>query len=507
MDRLATLRCRRTPRLLTAPRAALLLCALTIGAQPALAGLFATGIQNGDFATGNLLAFRANGLRGGGVEVVRQGTEFSAIPGSSEIPFPNGPGSYAARLRSRGDGTAASVAILTTLPFLPGLSDFTFATFSESEAVRLELLFLEPAADVLRPAATDVQKRLVLPIDETHIDRAAGFKTIRVPFPRGPEHPVKIQFRQESLEPLNGYFTLITNILIGEPVPLPDRDGDSIPDQFDNCVPGRNPNQENSDGDRFGDACDNCPYVQNNEQADRDGDGVGNRCAIDITGDGFTDEADVGVFAAAVDGTFNPACDFDDDGRVALLDLALFARSVRVGIASDDLWDFTWAFVDHSVNGGFGLATPQGMVVSAIWGSDLIVFPGRWALMVRSDATGSPEAEGVLTSRPFVPRGPRLTLTAVSESPDVAATVRVLHPTRTPSTPSPESILLDVPLRNDRPATGPSARFLGQVLDLNPWFNAERPLRNQRIQVQIRQHTTRAGSGYFTLIGDVRTGP
>jgi hypothetical protein len=73
--------------------------------------------------------------------------------------------------------------------------------------------------------------------------------------------------------------------------------------------------------------------------------------------------------------------------------------------------------------------------------------------------------------------------------------------------PSPDNNLLDEPLRNDRPATGPSARFLGQVLDLNPWFNAEHPLRNQSIQVQIRQHTTRAGSGYFTLIGDVRTGP
>jgi hypothetical protein len=399
------------------------------------------------------------------------------------------------------------VAIFTTLPFVPRGPRLSFATFSESTAVRLELIFLEPPADVLKPTEADIQERLVLAVDDAHTDRARGFKTIQVPFPRGPEHPVKIQFRQESLEPERGYFTLITDIRSGEPIPLQDEDRDSITDQLDNCVAVPNPHQENSDGDRFGDACDNCPFVQNNEQADRNRDGVGNRCAIDITSDGFTDDADLEAFAAAIVGAYNPACDFDDNGRVDLIDLAIFAPSVRIGIGSDDLWDFTFAFVDHSIRGGFGLGTPQGTVISGIPGSDLIVFPGRSALMVRSDTAGNPEAEGVLTSRPFVPRGPRLTLSALSESPHVAAMVRVLRPTRAPSMPPPEDILLEVPLRNDRPGTGPSARFLDQTIDLSRWFNEAEPIRNHRIQVQVRQHTTSAGSGYFTLVGDMRTGP
>jgi hypothetical protein len=287
---------------------------------------------------------------------------------------------------------------------------------------------------------------------------------------------------------------------------LADRDADGAPDDFDNCSGIWNPDQVNSDGDRFGDRCDNCPYVQNDDQKDRNGDGVGNRCTYDVTGDGFTDERDVRAFAAALDGAYTAQCDLDDDGRVDLLDLALFAQVVRIGIASDDLWDFTYAFIDHSRDGG-GIAIPQGMNVSAIPGSNLIVFPGRSALLVRSGPTGDTATEGVLTSRPFVPRGPRLTVAVLSESSDVQGTVRILRPTRTPAAPPPESVLIEEPLRNDTPGTGVRARFASQTVDLSPWFNREHPLRSERIQVQFRQRTTRPGAGYFTLIGDVRTGP
>ena len=37
------------------------------------------------------------------------------------------------------------------------------------------------------------------------------------------------------------------------------------------------------------------------------------------------------------------------------------------------------------------------------------------------------------------------------------------------------------------------------------WFNAERPLHGPG--VQILQHITRAGSGCFTLVGDIFSGP
>jgi hypothetical protein len=472
-----------------------------------MASLFSTGLRNGDFETGDLRGFRADGLRGGIVELVRQGTAFGYDPDSAAIVFPEGARTYAAKLRSRGDGTRGSVAILTSLPFIPGGPALSFALLSESADVRLELLFLDPAADALEPAPAHVQRRLTVQGEETHSDHAGAFTTVRVPFPRGPQHAVKVQIRQETLRPHHGYFTLITDLRSGEPLPRADKDGDGAVDDVDNCASVRNHGQANSDGDMFGDACDNCSYVQNNDQADRDGDGVGDRCAIDIDGDGFTDEADLEIFEGVFDGPYDPRCDFDGNGRVDLVDLALLAKSIRIGIASDDLWDFAFAFVDHSVNGGLGLAIRRGMVISAIPGSDLIVFPGLLALMVRSDATGNPAAEGVLTSRPFVPRGPQLTIASLSESEDVAATVRVLRPTRMPGIPPPDDILVDVPLRNDRPATGPSAAFHRQTIDISRWFNAEQPLRSPTIQVQVRQHTTRAGAGYFTLVGDVRTGP
>jgi len=47
-------------------------------------------------------------------------------------------------------------------------------------------------------------------------------------------------------------------ILPAQP-PGPDRDGDGIPDDADNCPDKPNPLQEDRDGDGIGDVCDNCP--------------------------------------------------------------------------------------------------------------------------------------------------------------------------------------------------------------------------------------------------------
>jgi hypothetical protein len=66
-------------------------------------------------------------------------------------------------------------------------------------------------------------------------------------------------------------------LLLGSP-PLADSDGDTVPDQSDNCPAVSNPTQTNSDADTYGDACDNCPSVTNQDQADSDGDGKGNVC-------------------------------------------------------------------------------------------------------------------------------------------------------------------------------------------------------------------------------------
>ena len=489
-------------------RAVAALLALGLGVRPGAATLYPTGIRNGNFARGTLAGFRGDGLLGGTAAIVRQGTEFSGLPGSSDIPFPNGPGSYAAKLRSSGGRERrGSVAILTSVPFVPGVPALRFAALSESPQVQLELLFLDPEADVLAPAAGSVQQRLVLPVERPGTGAGARFAELEVPFPGGTARPVKIQFRQESLEPRNGYFTLITNLRAGSSAADTDGDGDGVPDSVDNCPTVPNPEQTNSDRDRFGDACDNCPYVPNNDQADRDGDGVGDRCATDINHDGYTDEADLGLLLSALAGAYDPRCDFDGSGTIDLVDLALFARQLRIGIASDEFHDFTIEFLDYSVNGGIAFPVRHGMVLTATPDSDLLVYPGPSALLVRSNDAGDPLSEGVLTSMPFVPSGPRLVLSVLSESRDVVATVRLLRSSRTPGAPTAEDVLLEAPLRNEQPGASPAARFLPQVLDLSPWFNAEHPLRSPALQLQFRQHTATPGSGYFTLIGDIRNGP
>lgn len=470
-------------------------------ASSAGADLFPTGIRNGDFASGDLSGFREDGALGGTVEVVQQGAGFSLIPGSEAIPFPNGPGSFAARLR--GVGQPGSVAILSSVPFVPAAPALTFAVLSEMPAVELELLFLDPAADLIEPR-DGIQARVPLAIEHPGTGAGARFSTVRVPFPRGAGEPVKVQLRQRTLERGKEFFTLVVNLDAGQGPHEADRDDDRVPDVLDDCPDRADPQQDNNDSDPVGDSCDNCPFTANPDQADGAGDGVGNRCRTDLDRDGFTDERDIARLAAAM-GSHDICCDLDGDGVVDLADLALFARAILVGLDTDTLRDFTFGFVDHSEYGGAGLVIPRGLVISALPGSDLVPFPGPLALLLRSNRTGQTRSVGVLTSRPFVPRGPRLVLSVLSESPDVAASVRVLRATRTPRTPAPEDVLLEAPLRNTAPGTGPWVRFEEQTLDLSPWYDAAAPLRSPRLQLQLRQHTARAGAGYFTLVGNVRT--
>jgi hypothetical protein len=58
----------------------------------------------------------------------------------------------------------------------------------------------------------------------------------------------------------------------------PDIDGDTQPNEQDNCIWVYNPLQEDADGDLVGDACDNCPAVANPGQEDENGDGTGDHC-------------------------------------------------------------------------------------------------------------------------------------------------------------------------------------------------------------------------------------
>lgn len=90
--------------------------------------------------------------------------------------------------------------------------------------------------------------------------------------------------------------------------PGPDRDGDCVADEDDNCPWGANADQADSDFDYVGNVCDgdydqdgdaddddNCWDEPNADQADLDGDGVGNLCDIDRDGDGYTNEHEATV--------------------------------------------------------------------------------------------------------------------------------------------------------------------------------------------------------------------
>ncbi|HSA59016.1 MAG TPA: hypothetical protein VLJ37_04955 [bacterium] len=57
-----------------------------------------------------------------------------------------------------------------------------------------------------------------------------------------------------------------------------DGDGDSVADACDNCPKNSNSSQSDSDGDGLGDACDNCPDIANPDQADSNGNGAGDAC-------------------------------------------------------------------------------------------------------------------------------------------------------------------------------------------------------------------------------------
>ncbi len=113
----------------------------------------------------------------------------------------------------------------------------------------------------------------------------------------------------------------------------PDRDGDGVPDENDNCAAIANADQIDVDGDTVGDACDpdldddgvantadNCPTVPNGAQSDLDGDGIGDICNSDDDNDGVADTTDncrsvANIDQADGDGDgLGDICDPDVDG-------------------------------------------------------------------------------------------------------------------------------------------------------------------------------------------------
>lgn len=85
--------------------------------------------------------------------------------------------------------------------------------------------------------------------------------------------------------------------------PVPDTDGDNVPDDADNCAYTPN-DQSDADGDGVGNACDNCLQNGNPDQADLDLDGVGDSCD-NCPADANSDQADLDLNGVG------DACDID----------------------------------------------------------------------------------------------------------------------------------------------------------------------------------------------------
>jgi hypothetical protein len=86
-------------------------------------------------------------------------------------------------------------------------------------------------------------------------------------------------------------------------LPVPDADGDGVPD-----------------------ADDNCTLLANPTQCDSDGDGYGNLCDGDLDNSGIVNFADLGLMKAAFFSTpaspnWNPDADLDCNGSVSFVDL------------------------------------------------------------------------------------------------------------------------------------------------------------------------------------------
>ncbi|MCC6623573.1 MAG: DUF11 domain-containing protein [Deltaproteobacteria bacterium] len=125
---------------------------------------------------------------------------------------------------------------------------------------------------------------------------------------------LRVRYTVEAVDPSNNVAT-IDCVLEYDP----DRDGDGIVNNLDNCVDAWNGDQADADDDGVGDVCDACPATADPGQADGDGDGVGDACdvcpadedadQVDVDGDGVGDVCDVCPEVADAD-----QADVDDNG-------------------------------------------------------------------------------------------------------------------------------------------------------------------------------------------------
>ncbi len=129
---------------------------------------------------------------------------------------------------------------------------------------------------------------------------------------------------------------------------LADRDGDTVPNDADNCPDAPNALQRDPDQDGVGGVCDNCAFVPNPRvgtlgiaerrawqvvtggQSDQDADGIGDACDCDLDQSGVCTVYDLVLLleAAKVGAAERAGGDRDGSGTFTISDFEDFARQV-----------------------------------------------------------------------------------------------------------------------------------------------------------------------------------
>lgn len=193
----------------------------------------ACGFEDGDFGGfGHPGETELAPPEGGRVFVVEQFTDFSALAGEEQIEMFEG--ERAALLRSNDAGDPATVAVLTTVPFVPNHRVFVMDQLSEvgADGVALSVRVLGDDGAVLEERDLAVHTGGYVPalLDEHDpipgapwIDQDSGREgeftrtllDVAEWFDSG--ETIQLQFRQHTLIEHNGFFTLLDNLCDGEP--------------------------------------------------------------------------------------------------------------------------------------------------------------------------------------------------------------------------------------------------------------------------------------------------
>ncbi len=179
---------------------------------------------------------------------------------------------------------------------------------------------------------------------------------------------------------------------------------------------------------------------------------------------------------------------------------------VNGNFATGDLTGWT----SGGIKGGFVLLVQNGQAFPGNSAADPISFPDgekSWAADVRSNFEGTLDSVGILVSDLFIPNSPTLKFQTHSQHANVEAQILLLKATADPIYPKPEDLLMQVAVVNTTPGEGSLYSFEEQTVDLSSFYNASNPLRGTPMRLEIRQRTTQARKGWYTLFTNFDAGP